>query len=139
MAEAGEELPGESAEETTAQAASGDADEDLDEPELPDEDPLPGSEGTPLPDDELGGGGDESPRGPESAGQAGDDTDLPEDEEASSESVQELVDDGQYYEAEVVDGVENAPPADEAEVTTHERPMIQGEEIPDEEERGKGN
>ena len=29
---------------------------------------------------------------------------------------------GQYFEAEVVDGVENAPLADEAEVTIHERP-----------------
>src|SRR5215471_2927139 len=37
---------------------------------------------------------------------------LSDQAEASSESVEELVDEGQYYEAEVVDGVENVPPAD---------------------------
>ncbi len=41
---------------------------------------------------------------------------------------------GQYYEAEVVDGVENAPLADEAEVTVHERPETpEDRDIPDEE------
>ena len=62
---------------------------------------------------------------------------LSEDEEASSESVEELVDEGQYYEAEVVDGVENVPPADEAEVHTHERPEVEGESVPDEEMPGE--
>ena len=57
--------------------------------------------------------------------------------EASSESVEELVDEGQYFEAEVVDGVENAPPADVAEVTTHERPQVEGESVPDEEMPGE--
>ena len=62
---------------------------------------------------------------------------LSEDEEASSESVEELVDEGQYYEAEVVDGVENVPPADEAEVHTHQRPEVEGESVPDEEMPGE--
>ena len=55
----------------------------------------------------------------------------------SSESVEELVEDGQYYEAEVVEGVEDAPLADEAEVTTHERPATENENVPDEEKPGE--
>ena len=69
--------------------------------------------------------------------ESGDDEGLDLNAEASSESVQELVDEGQYYEAEVVDGVENVPPADEAEVTTHERPEVEGESVPDEELPGE--
>jgi N utilization substance protein A len=69
--------------------------------------------------------------------ESGDDQGLDSEEEASSESVQELVDEGQYYEAEVVDGVENVPPADEAEVHTHERPEVEGESVPDEELPGE--
>ena len=43
-------------------------------------------------------------------------------EEADSESVVELLEEGQSFEAEVVRGVENAPDADVAEVTTTEVP-----------------
>ena len=68
---------------------------------------------------------------------SGDLSDLSTEAEASSESVEELVDEGQYFEAEVVDGVENAPPADVAEVTTHERPVVEGESVPDEELPGE--
>jgi len=68
---------------------------------------------------------------------AGDLSELSSEAEASSESVEELVEEGQYYEAEVVDGVENAPDADVAEVTTHERPVVEGENIPDEELPGE--
>ena len=68
---------------------------------------------------------------------SGDVNGLSKEPEASSESVEELVDEGQYFEAEVVDGVENAPPADEAEVTTHERPNVEGESVPDEELPGE--
>jgi transcription termination/antitermination protein NusA len=68
---------------------------------------------------------------------SGDLSELPADPVASSESVEELVDEGQYYEAEVVDGVENAPDADVAEVTTHERPVVEGENVPDEELPGE--
>jgi len=68
---------------------------------------------------------------------SGDLTELPGVPEASNESVEELVDEGQYFEAEVVNGVENVPPADEAEVTTHERPQVAGEDVPDEELPGE--
>jgi N utilization substance protein A len=56
----------------------------------------------------------------DSAGQSGDDTGLSDISDANEESVKNLVDTEQTYEAAVVSGVENAPPADEAEVTTHE-------------------
>jgi N utilization substance protein A len=134
--EAGESL--EASDSGEAAEASGEAEGD-EEPEIADENPLPGSEGTPLPEDAELEGGDEAPEGPDSGGQAGDDIGLSDEPEATDESVEELVEEGQYFEAEVVDGIENVPPADEAEVTTHERPMVQGEEIPDEEESGKGN
>jgi transcription termination/antitermination protein NusA len=68
---------------------------------------------------------------------AGDAEGLSSEPEASGESVEELVEEGQYFEAEVVDGVENAPLADEAEVTTHERPSVENENVPDEELPGE--
>ena len=68
---------------------------------------------------------------------SGDLSELSSEAQASSESVEELVDEGQYFEAEVVDGVENAPDADVAEVTTHERPVVEGESVPDEELPGE--
>jgi len=55
-------------------------------------------------------------------GQSGDIQQLSNIASADSESVQELAEEGQAYEAEVVRGVENAPDADEAEVTTSEVP-----------------
>ena len=65
-----------------------------------------------------------SPRGlgPESAGQSGDTTGLSRSEYADSESVEELVEEGQSFEAGIVSGVENAPDADQGEVRTHEVP-----------------
>ncbi|HEY4899975.1 MAG TPA: transcription termination factor NusA [Terriglobales bacterium] len=69
--------------------------------------------------------------------QSGDAEGLSTEAEASAESVEELVDEGQYFEAEVVEGVENAPDADVAEVTTHERPQVEGESVPDEELPGE--
>ncbi len=54
-----------------------------------------------------------------SAGQSGDDATVSGIAEADEESVKNLVDTEQSYEAAAVSGVENAPPADEAEVTTH--------------------
>jgi hypothetical protein len=39
-----------------------------------------------------------------------------------SESVEELVEEGQAFEAEVVEGVEDAPDPDVSEVKTHEVP-----------------
>ncbi len=60
--------------------------------------------------------------GPDSAGQSGDNTGLSDVAEAAPESVDELAESGQDVEAGIISGVENAPPADEAEVTTHEQP-----------------
>jgi hypothetical protein len=60
--------------------------------------------------------------GPGSAGQSGDTQGLSDVEEASSESVAELVEEGQFFEAEVIAGVEDAPDADVAEVHTRQVP-----------------
>ena len=57
--------------------------------------------------------------GEDSAGQAGDNAGLDTAPVAEAESVNELDETGQGFEADVVDGVENAPDADEAEVHTH--------------------
>jgi hypothetical protein len=43
--------------------------------------------------------------------------------DADSESADELLEEGQTFEAGIVSGVENAGDADEAEVTTHEVPQ----------------
>ena len=56
--------------------------------------------------------------GPGSAGQSGDTQGLSDVAEASSESVEELVEEGQFFEAEAISGVENAPDPDVAEVHT---------------------
>jgi hypothetical protein len=55
-------------------------------------------------------------------GQAGDLQGLSSRERADSESVEELVDEGNAFEADVVTGVEAADDADEKEVHTHEVP-----------------
>ena len=60
--------------------------------------------------------------GPETGGQSGDIQGLSRAELADSESVEELVEEGQAFEAGVVSGVENAPDADESEVKTREVP-----------------
>src|SRR5271165_4162108 len=113
------------------------AEEGLAEEEAPSEG-LPGSDEIPLPDEViLEGGGDESPTGPDSAGQSGDVEGLSDEAEATSDSVEDLVESGQYYEAEVVAGIEDAPDADVAEVTTHERPTTENENIPEEEKPGE--
>lgn len=59
--------------------------------------------------------------GPNAAGQSGDIAGLSAIATGNSESVAELVEEGQDLEAEKVSGVENAPDPDEAEVTTHDR------------------
>lgn len=58
----------------------------------------------------------------DAAGQSGDTQGLPDQPEADSESVEELVEEGQAFEAGAIDGVEDAPDADVAEVTTKEVP-----------------
>ena len=59
---------------------------------------------------------------PGAAGQSGDIQGLREVADVDSESVEELMEEGQAFEAEVISGVENAPNADESEVTTQEVP-----------------
>ena len=60
--------------------------------------------------------------GPETAGQAGDTQGLSGVPLADSQSVEELVEEGQFFEAAVVSGVENAPDPDVSEIQTHEVP-----------------
>jgi len=56
------------------------------------------------------------------AGQSGDLQGLPTAAEADSESVEELLEEGQTFEAEAVAGVEDAPDADQGEVKTKQVP-----------------
>jgi len=65
----------------------------------------------------------------ERAGQSGDLQGLSDVEEADSESVDELLEEGQSFEAEAVSGVENAPDADRGPVRTHEVPE---DDVPEE-------
>jgi hypothetical protein len=60
--------------------------------------------------------------GPGSAGQSGDNQGLPDVPEADSESVEELAEEGQAFEAEVIEGVEDAPDVDVEEVHTKQVP-----------------
>jgi len=61
--------------------------------------------------------------GSESGGQAGDTEGISRDQNMDSESVEELLEEGQSFEAEAVSGVENARDADQGEVRTHEVPQ----------------
>jgi hypothetical protein len=67
--------------------------------------------------------------GPDSAGQSGDTQGLADVAEADSESVTELLEEGQSLEAEVIAGVENTPDADVAEVHTKQVPE---DDVPEE-------
>jgi hypothetical protein len=58
----------------------------------------------------------------ETGGQSGDTQGLSKRESVDSESVEELVEEGQAFEAEVVEGVEDAPDPDVSELKTHEVP-----------------
>lgn len=60
--------------------------------------------------------------GLEAGGQAGDTEGLSRSEGAASESVEELSEEGQAFEAGVVSGVEGAPDADQGEIQTREVP-----------------
>jgi len=71
-------------------------------------------------DDELG---------PDSAGQSGDIQELSDVADADSESVEELVEEGNAFEADVIEGVEDAEPADVSEVKTREVPE---DDVPEE-------
>jgi len=59
---------------------------------------------------------------PEEGGQSGDTQGLSGVAESDSESVKELAEEGQYFEAAVVSAIENAPDADAAEIRTREVP-----------------
>src|SRR6059058_5827391 len=61
--------------------------------------------------------------GARSGGQSGDLQGLSNVEGADSESVDELLEEGNAFEADVVKGVEDAEDADEGEVRTHEVPQ----------------
>jgi hypothetical protein len=67
--------------------------------------------------------------GARSGGQSGDLQGLSDREGADSESVDELLEEGNAFEAEVVKGVEDVPDADEGEVRTHEVPE---DDVPEE-------
>jgi hypothetical protein len=60
--------------------------------------------------------------GAETGGQSGDTEGLSREELADSESVEELLEEGQAFEAGIVDGVENAPNADRGGVRTRQVP-----------------
>ena len=66
-------------------------------------------------------------RVPATSGQlSGDAQGLPQEDLDDSESVEELVEEGQDLEGELVQGVENAPPADQGDVRTHAPPEPEG-------------
>ena len=65
-------------------------------------------------------GNDPGQVGTDSAGQSGDATGLSHVEDANVESVEELAETDQAYEANVVEGVEEAADRPEKEVRTHD-------------------
>jgi hypothetical protein len=68
-------------------------------------------------------------RGPDAAGQSGDLQSLSNREAADSESVDELLEEGNAFEAEVLSGVEDADAHEGREVHTHEVPE---DDVPEE-------
>lgn len=64
-----------------------------------------------------------------SGGQSGDLQGLSNSAGADSESVNELLEEGNAFEAEVVEGVQDAPDADQGEIRTRE---VQEGDVPDE-------
>lgn len=67
--------------------------------------------------------------GASSGGQSGDLQGLSNSAGADSESVDELLEQGNAFEAEVVEGVQNVPDADEGEIRTRE---VEEDDVPDE-------
>lgn len=65
----------------------------------------------------------------EHGGQSGDTQGLSKSDRVDFESVEELAQEGQAFEAEIVEGVEDAPDADVSEVYTHE---VSEDDIPPE-------
>jgi hypothetical protein len=66
--------------------------------------------------------------GARSGGQSGDTQGIAAKPDVDSESVEELLEEGQSYEAEVVEGVENAPDPDQGEVRTRE---VEEDDVPE--------
>ena len=60
--------------------------------------------------------------GPDSAGQAGDTMGLSRSEVEGPQSVEELLEEGQSFEAGIISGVEDAPDADQGGVRTRQFP-----------------
>lgn len=60
--------------------------------------------------------------GEDAAGQSGDLQGLSREVDVDSESVEELIEEGQSFETDAISGVENAPDADQGEIRIHERP-----------------
>lgn len=79
--------------------------------------------------DELGNVPGEA--GPDSGGQSGDTQGFSSIADAADESVEELADAGQDYEAGVVDGIEDAANHPEQPVYTHEDQGRQSDMAPD--------
>jgi hypothetical protein len=67
--------------------------------------------------------------GPNSAGQSGDLQGLSDIADSNSESVKELVEEGNAFEAEAVEGVETAKDPDVSEVTTRQ---VLEDDVPEE-------
>jgi len=67
--------------------------------------------------------------GANAGGQSGDLQGLSNAAGADSESVDELLEEGNAFEAEVVEGVQNVPDADQGEISTHE---VEENDVPDE-------
>jgi len=75
-------------------------------------------------------------QGPDSAGQSGDLQQISNVADADSESVEELTGEGNAFEADAVQGVEEATDHGDAEVTTREVPAddVPAEYLDDEDE-----
>jgi hypothetical protein len=67
--------------------------------------------------------------GPDSAGQSGSTQQIPDKPSADSESVEELLEEGNTFEAEAVAGVESADDNGVSEVRTHQVPE---DDVPEE-------
>jgi hypothetical protein len=78
--------------------------------------------GIPITPESLEDPIDEQGLGSEAAGQSGDLQGLSRVADADSESVEELVEEGQGLEADAVAGVEDAPDADTKEIHVRQRP-----------------
>jgi hypothetical protein len=72
---------------------------------------------------------DQRERRASSGGQSGDTQGIAGDPDVDSESVEQLLEEGQSFEAEILNGVENAPDPDQSEVHTRE---VNEDDVPEE-------